>query len=188
MTRRFWLFALSALMLGSVAAYKSLPLRGNVGKVLPSFTLEKLDGHRVDSYEFRGRWTLLSFFASWCVPCNQEMPRLVRDAKRYHLRVIAIDERDSRAAIARFVSRHHLPFEVMIDPPDRSLKAHDWRVAVYGPPGYFGVAEEAFMANALPGDLLVDPRGIVRAEWSTYDPRVDPLVKALSYSGRSPSK
>lgn len=172
---------LLALFAGAPAGYKAYPLQGDVGKTLPAFRLQAMDGHLVDSYEFRGRWTLIAFFASWCGPCNQEMPRLVRDAKRYHLDVIAVDERDSKDALSRFVLAHHLPFTIMIDPPDLARADGDWRKVVYGPKGYFGVAEEAFSANALPGAVLVDPQGIVRAEWSTYDPRVDPLADALAH-------
>src|SRR5438270_7654533 len=50
-----------------------------VGKPAPSFTVTDIDGRRVSLSQLRGKPVLISFWATWCVPCRDELP-LIRDA------------------------------------------------------------------------------------------------------------
>jgi len=46
---------------------------------MPSFALESVrDGKRIDSDSFQGKALLITFFATWCPPCLQEIPALVK--------------------------------------------------------------------------------------------------------------
>jgi cytochrome c biogenesis protein CcmG/thiol:disulfide interchange protein DsbE len=57
---------------------------GTVGKPAPAFTLQRLDGTGVMVVDApRGRVTVMNFFASWCIPCKEENPALVRVYERY---------------------------------------------------------------------------------------------------------
>ena len=79
--------AISALVVVLVLAFRRAPqdLRtGTVGKPAAAFTLQRLDGDDkmvIDAP--RGRVTVINFFASWCIPCKEENPALVRVYERY---------------------------------------------------------------------------------------------------------
>src|SRR2546428_2103327 len=79
--------AISALVVVLVLAFRRAPqdLRtGTVGKPAAAFTLQRLDGDDkmvIDAP--RGRVTVINFFASWCIPCKEENPTLVRVYERY---------------------------------------------------------------------------------------------------------
>src|SRR5712691_12468076 len=57
---------------------------GTVGKPAPAFELDRLDGSgRLSLTAYQGRVVILNFWASWCIPCKQENPALVRVWERY---------------------------------------------------------------------------------------------------------
>ena len=82
---------------------------GTVGKPAAAFALQKLDGSgmlRLD--DARGKITVVNFFASWCIPCKEENPALVRVYEHYRassdvvfLGVLYQDSRDGGLAYVR---------------------------------------------------------------------------------------
>ncbi|SDA16039.1 TlpA disulfide reductase family protein [Sphingomonas sp. NFR15] len=69
-----------------------------VGGQAPPFELTLVDGTKVSSADLRGQVVVLNFWATWCVPCKQELPTL--DAyyavtSKYGLRVFAVTTEDS---------------------------------------------------------------------------------------------
>ena len=45
-----------------------------IGDKVPEFTFEDLNGNIVDINQFKGKYILINFFATWCEPCVREMP------------------------------------------------------------------------------------------------------------------
>ena len=74
-----WLIALAV---GAAAAFALLsgpgaPAPVGRGSLAPGFTLERLaDGARVSLSDLRGQVVLLNFWATWCKPCEDEMPAM----------------------------------------------------------------------------------------------------------------
>ena len=80
-------------------------LAGRVGGPATDFRLPTLEGGTVSLSQFRGSPVLINFWASWCAPCRQEMPMVMRLAKYYpDLQVLLINERDSPPAARGFLS------------------------------------------------------------------------------------
>ena len=48
-----------------------------LGKVAPTVAGTTIDGEEVSATDLRGRWVVVNFFASWCVPCLEEHPELL---------------------------------------------------------------------------------------------------------------
>ena len=48
-----------------------------LGKVAPTVAGTTLDGEEISAADLRGRWVVVNFFASWCIPCREEHPQLL---------------------------------------------------------------------------------------------------------------
>jgi len=75
------------------------------------FTVKDLDDHEVSLSQFQGQVVLLNFWATWCGPCNIEIPWLIDLQNKYYARGftvlgVAMDE-EGRSAVAPFVQTKH---------------------------------------------------------------------------------
>ena len=88
--------------------------------VAPDFTLRDLDGTMRDLASFRGRVVLLTFWATWCPPCQTEMlsmAGLYQYYKDYGFEVVAVSSDVQGAEVVQpFVTQLHLSFTTLLDP------------------------------------------------------------------------
>ena len=84
-----------------------------------NFTLESLDGSsEVSLADYRGDVVYLTFWASWCAPCRQEMPYLAQLWQRHRedgFQVLAINVDEDNALAQAFVEQYDLPFPTVRD-------------------------------------------------------------------------
>lgn len=64
--------------------------RISVGRIAPDFTMLNNEGDSVTLSKVKGKLKLIDFWASWCGPCRQEMPNLVKLYKNYQTRGLEI--------------------------------------------------------------------------------------------------
>jgi len=126
-----------------------------VGKPAPSFALKDLDGHPVSLSDLEGKPVLITFWATWCVPCRDELP-LIRDEYLAHrlegLRVVAIDYgNESPDTIRAFWTSLKLQPAPVLDPDGQAAKAYGVNVT---------------LSTGLPVSVLVARDGTV----SSYEP------------------
>lgn len=89
------------------------------GGPTPDFTLPTLAREKVSLKEVRGKLVFLNFWASWCVPCREEMPaieRLYQEFKAKGLVVLAVNVKDRRKKAVEFVKELKLTYPVLFDP------------------------------------------------------------------------
>jgi peroxiredoxin len=113
---------LGALGFGLGAAWLLTPEIGRVepGSKAPDATMVTLDGRDTVSVdEFRGQVVLLNVWATWCAPCEQEMPsiqRLHNELGKQGLKVVAVsvDQGDAES-VQRWIDERNLTFTVLHD-------------------------------------------------------------------------
>ena len=88
-------------------------------KAAPDFTLLNTDGQQVSLQQYRGKVVFLNFWATWCIPCREEMPALERLHQTYHaqdLAILSIDLKESADQVKIFFQKHDLSFPALLDP------------------------------------------------------------------------
>ncbi|WNB91378.1 redoxin domain-containing protein [Bacillus sp. NEB1478] len=60
------------------------------GSIAPNFTLNTLDGKQISLKDYRGKKVILNFWATWCPPCKEEIPEMMRFYKEYHTKNVEI--------------------------------------------------------------------------------------------------
>jgi peroxiredoxin len=127
-----------------------VPQQGQPG---PPFRLTTLDGHTVSSEELRGKGKLVvSFWASWCGPCREELPALATFYRNTHkadagYEIVAINEDAARGEAQRAAAQMKLPFAVLLDPSGATLAAY----GVQGIPALFVLDEKGTVIDAQVG-------------------------------------
>ncbi len=95
-------------------------------KTTTNLQLTDLDGAVWSLAAQRGKSVLLNFWASWCEPCRSEMPSLEQLALRHKdrgLQVLAVNYRETTAAVRRFIDATALQLTVLRDDDGGAAKA-----------------------------------------------------------------
>ncbi|MGA9352777.1 MAG: TlpA disulfide reductase family protein [Terriglobales bacterium] len=135
---------LLVLFISFLAACYSGSHPGSIGTAAPDFTVQDSD-HKVTLSQFRGQVVVLNFWATWCPPCVEETPSLVRlqgllKSKGVVVLAVSIDEDDS--AYHKFLKDYGVNMVTVRDP---SRKAS----SLYGTFGW-------------PESYIIDRQGIIR--------------------------
>jgi cytochrome c biogenesis protein CcmG/thiol:disulfide interchange protein DsbE len=107
----------------------------------------------LDPAAFKGAVSVLNVWASWCVPCHDEAPLLVRLAQDQRIRVVGINYKDQAENARRFLGRYGDPFAAN-GADDNGRAAIEW--GVYGVPETFVVGRDAHIAYKLIGPITPD--------------------------------
>ena len=106
-----------------------------------NFNLENTHGTEVSLSDYKGKFVLLNFWATWCAPCRKEMPAMSNlhdDFKDVGLEVVGVHVGPSLAGIKKFLESVPVSFTILID-KDMSLAS--WGV------------------QGLPTTFLINPEG-----------------------------
>jgi thiol-disulfide isomerase/thioredoxin len=85
---------------------------------VPDLTLKTIDGRTLNSRDWKGKVTLVNFWATWCPPCREEIPDLIKLQERYkdHLQIIGVSsDEGSTSDVAKFVADHRMNYPVVME-------------------------------------------------------------------------
>jgi cytochrome c biogenesis protein CcmG/thiol:disulfide interchange protein DsbE len=104
---------------------KGVKLGGGRTPPAPHFVLSRLDAPgKLELTSLRGKVVVLNFWASWCVPCKSEAPRLEAAWRRYRAQgvvVVGVDAQDFSSDAKRFIRKYKLTYPTVHDGPGNVL-------------------------------------------------------------------
>jgi cytochrome c biogenesis protein CcmG/thiol:disulfide interchange protein DsbE len=134
-----------------------------VGAEAPAYAAETLDGERAALAQMRGRPVLLNVWATWCKPCQQEVPALEQLHRTYAprgLQVIgvSIDQGDQEQGIREFLQEFGASYPIWLDPDGEITSAY----STMGVPNTFLIGPDGRVLWKHVGPVTADDAELVR--------------------------
>ena len=165
------LTGLLAVVAVTAVAYRTIPdwldrrAFHSVDQIRPAFDLHTLEGRMVTSDDLRGHVVVLSFWATWCLPCQAELPRIAAISKHYTgnpkvliLAVASGTGGDTTQKVHSYLSKRHLDVPVLIDSADGNAP---------------GPAANSLAVPSLPALYILDQSGHLRSIHLGYEASED---------------
>jgi len=121
-----------------------------VGQKAPDFELMDLKGKIVKLSDFRGKYVLVDFWASWCVPCREENPNIVKQYNTFkdkNFTVLGVSLDNNQAAWQKAIKDDGLTWTHVSD-----LQAWNSKAA------------ELYKVSSIPASFLLNPEGLIVAK------------------------
>lgn len=116
-----------------------------VGNPSPEFKLVSLSGGSLSLSQFRGKVVIINFWATWCLPCKEEMPLLQAYADNHadDTVLLGVNFDEQAHTVQDFVNENKLTFPILLDPG--------------------GKVSDLYRIRAYPTTFFVDKTGRIRA-------------------------
>lgn len=146
-------FTTRGLMAAILAASAAFAAGGDATGAAPAFTLTSLSGQPGALNQYKGQVVMLNFWATWCGPCQQEMPLLDQMYKKYKpagFTLIGVNVDKEAAAVKELLARKPVTFPVLLDPANQVSKAYH--------------------VDEMPSSVIIDRKGQIRYIHRGYRP------------------
>lgn len=155
--------ALTAILVTSASVAGS-----EAGGSAPAFTLTALSGQTTALSQYKGQVVMVNFWATWCGPCQQEMPVLDQMYKKFKpagFTLLGINVDKEAPAVKELLTRKPVAFPVLLDPENQVSKAYH--------------------VDDMPSTVIIDRKGEVRyvhrgyklGDENEYQDRIRQLIR-----------
>ena len=141
--------AMAAIVIASTA----FAAGGDASGPAPSFTLTTLGGQPSGLSAYKGQVVMVNFWATWCGPCQQEMPLLDQMYKKYKpagFTLIGVNVDKEAPPVKQLLERKPVSFPVLLDPANQVSKAYH--------------------VDEMPSSVIIDRKGQIRYIHRGYKP------------------
>ena len=137
----------------------------HVGELAPDFELTSIDGTPFRTLDLRGEVIVLNFFATWCGPCQLELPHLQAIWNEFRsnddFRMLVVGRKESHDSVKAFQQEHGFTFPM----------ASDRDASIFN----------KFASQSIPRTYLISPQGTIIYQWTgAYEEEIPKLKKLLS--------
>ncbi len=125
----------------------------DAGGPAPPFSLSSVSGDAQTLSQYKGQVVLVNFWATWCGPCQQEMPLLDQMYKKYKpagFTLIGVNVDKTAPAVKELLARKPVSFPVLLDPANQVSKAYH--------------------VDEMPSSVIIDRKGQIRYIHRGYKP------------------
>ena len=140
----------------------------DAGGPAPAFTLSALTGETAALSQYKGQVVMVNFWATWCGPCQQEMPLLDQMYKKYKVAgftLLGVSVDKDAAPVKDLMARRPVSFPVLQDPANQVRKAYH--------------------VDEMPSAVIIDRKGEIRyihrgykpGDENEYQDRIRQLIK-----------
>lgn len=138
-----WIFFTSLKNQEQTANMFSAPQKGFLA---PDFSLSNLEDETIQLSNFKGNIVMVNVWASWCKPCQYEMPAMQKIHEKYSesgLVILAVNNtyQDTFSDVINFVTNNNLTFPILLDRT--------------------GEVSKLYQVQALPSTYFIDQKGII---------------------------
>lgn len=162
----------------------SVSLMSAPKKLSPAeLNLKDLEGKTVHLRDYRGKLVVLNFWATWCIPCKEEMPMLVVAQKKWGARGVSfigasLDDRKTEKSVPDFIQKFKIEFPIWMGASGDDLDKLKMGEAV---PATAFIDEDGVIFARVEGEIKLEQLE-ERLDWATGNrsrPAPKPLLRNL---------
>lgn len=147
----------------TIITNRELAAKVQSGKPVPSISYPDASGNLQGLEKYKGNYLLIDFWASWCGPCRQSIPKVKELYGQYHgkgFNVLSVSIDQDESAWRKAMKEEKMPWEQLLSPDmDKTM--------------------QRFQFSGIPTMYIIDPNGKIIRSYTGYSPEAEANIKSI---------